>query len=688
MAATPNLTALYGELNKFIHVSDYKQALKAANKIIHTKEGKEDVEAMHCKVVCMIQMSHFADALKFIETTPEIQELLIFEKAYCQYRLLKTDEALETLKYVKNPDIRTLELKAQVLYKLGNYQESLKIYKQLMKECTDDYEEERMTNLSAVHAALSAFENVETEIGFKVESYEQLYNKACWLLGRNRVEEAQKILEDAETACREVFADDPDMTEEDVEAEVSVIKVQLAYAMQLQGKLDEALVIYNQVIRSRPTDLGLVAVASNNIISINKDQNVFDSRKKMKATVAAGVENKLVPVQRKKIDFNRALLFMYSNQWEACRKLLKMMQREYQDSDIPCLIQAAQLCREKNANKAIEYLKSYITEHSDPDLSPKFDFTNIKLALIQLLLGQGELQQACDQIESLGEMCFTPGMVSCLVALHNAQAHDAQNAINVFTRAIEWHKSNKSSQATLTNLMWECSQFCLDHHKPKDAAEVLEAILRIDPKNVKVLAKLIYSYSQFNTSKAHQLSDDLPSLAELSVTVDVDELERNASRLAPRYVKKQKEKKEANESAPTQTKTGVVSEGSTNVDLKKIKKKKKKKNPAPKNFIAGYTADPERWLPLRERSYYKGRRKDRRKGGVGKGTQGSHFGSSDNYDMSHKPASATAQAPNSPKPGSDASGSQGNTPISSPKPTQVRGKKPINKKKKKGKGGW
>jgi len=48
---------------------------------------------------------------------------------------------------------------------------------------------------------------------------------------------------------------------------------------------------------------------------------VFDSRKKMKATVASGVENKLAPAQRKIIDFNRALLFMYSNQvsLQCCR---------------------------------------------------------------------------------------------------------------------------------------------------------------------------------------------------------------------------------------------------------------------------------------------------------------------------------------------------------------------------------
>jgi len=51
-------------------------------------------------------------------------------------------------------------------------------------------------------------------------------------------------------------------------------------------------------------------------------------------------------------------------------------------------------------------------------------------------------------------------------------------------------------------------------------------------------------------------------LAELSVSVNVDELERNASRLAPRYVKKQKEKKEGAEAAaPVAVKANLVSEG-------------------------------------------------------------------------------------------------------------------------------
>lgn len=58
-------------------------------------------------------------------------------------------------------------------------------------------------------------------------------------------------------------------------------------------------------------------------------------------------------------------------------------------------------------------------------------------------------------------------------------------------------------------------------------------------------------------------------------------------------------------------------------EVVKTKKKKKRKPRLPKNYDPSVPPDPERWLPLRERSYY---RKSRRKGGVAttaRGTQGS-----------------------------------------------------------------
>ncbi len=45
-----------------------------------------------------------------------------------------------------------------------------------------------------------------------------------------------------------------------------------------------------------------------------QDQNVFDSKKKVKLTSAEGVEYKLAKKQLQAIEINKALLAMYTNQ--------------------------------------------------------------------------------------------------------------------------------------------------------------------------------------------------------------------------------------------------------------------------------------------------------------------------------------------------------------------------------------
>jgi signal recognition particle subunit SRP72 len=55
-------------------------------------------------------------------------------------------------------------------------------------------------------------------------------------------------------------------------------------------------------------------VASNNLLTLNKDQNIFDSKKKIKAATVDGLEHKLTSIHRAAIARNNALLAMYTNQ--------------------------------------------------------------------------------------------------------------------------------------------------------------------------------------------------------------------------------------------------------------------------------------------------------------------------------------------------------------------------------------
>lgn len=126
----------------------------------------DESKAAQCKAIALIQQSKFDEALKFIEKSKLTQDLL-FEKAYCEYRLNRSDVALRTIESANmNPLPANLkELKAQVLYRMEQFDECFNLYKDIIKNSSDDYEEERTTNLSAVVANISIAGTVSLPLG-------------------------------------------------------------------------------------------------------------------------------------------------------------------------------------------------------------------------------------------------------------------------------------------------------------------------------------------------------------------------------------------------------------------------------------------------------------------------------------------------------------------------------------------
>ena len=79
------------------------------------QEAPEDEKAFHCKIVCLIQLGKFDEALGALRKNAKLSAGLVFEKAYCEYRLNRSDEALRTIRSVGEPDARTKELLGQVV---------------------------------------------------------------------------------------------------------------------------------------------------------------------------------------------------------------------------------------------------------------------------------------------------------------------------------------------------------------------------------------------------------------------------------------------------------------------------------------------------------------------------------------------------------------------------------------------
>lgn len=72
-------------------------------------------KAFQSKIVCLIHMDKFDEALTSIEKFPAEPEEFLFERAYCEYRLNKIEDAYHTLKRCKEMGNRENELLAQVV---------------------------------------------------------------------------------------------------------------------------------------------------------------------------------------------------------------------------------------------------------------------------------------------------------------------------------------------------------------------------------------------------------------------------------------------------------------------------------------------------------------------------------------------------------------------------------------------
>nr|CAD7400517.1 unnamed protein product [Timema cristinae] len=654
-----SLSSIYSDLNRFGQNQEYEKALKAANKIL--QQRADELKAFHCKIVCLIQLSRFQDALKAIVKEPKLSLELVFEKAYCQYRLNQPQEALKSLDSVLTLSLKLKELKAQILYRLERYEECFDVYRDIIKNSNDDYEEERETNLSAVIANMCHDDPNRDVPQLREHTYELSYNSACQLVGRGQYGEAERKLKATEKLCRDSIEEED---EGDIEDELGIIKVQLAYCLHMQGREKEAQLIYTAALKQKPDDIGLVAIASNNIIAINRDQNVFDSKKKMKSATLEGLEHKLTSRQRKNIAVNHCLLALYTNQSDQCQQLCARLVQQYPDMGAEAtLIRAVQLAKDGKSRDAAVVLDKFASQNPEHQMK-------MRLAAVQLLLSEvwmglhGDRKESCRILQNLSEATFKPGIVSALVTLYLADGNlDA--ASKVLKDAVDWYRKNKVSTGDLSTMWRQAADFHLRSGEPAVAAKSLEELLRINPGDKKTLAQLVLAYAQIDPAKAQVLSKQLPPL-DLSQTIDVEALELSNWMMKSKVAKKAAAKIEPSPGSKPGTPGDEL--------IQKKKSKRKRKGKLPKNCDLNSTPDPERWLPRHERTGYR-RKKDKRNKDIGKGTQGTTTGTSDQYDITKMPSQQTKPSPNPNSPVPDVSG-----------PRQQQRK--IQQKKKKKSGKW
>ncbi|XP_076896776.1 uncharacterized protein LOC143549878 [Bidens hawaiensis] len=640
---------LFTTLNRHIQRSDFDQAVKVADQVLSVAPGDED--AIRCKIVSQIKADNIDDAVSTIVALSNKYPFDFgFYKAYCLYRQNKLDEALESLKGLEK-DTATMLLESQILFRQGKMDASVDIYQKLQKSKVESLEINLVAGLVSAGRA-SEVQGVMDAMRVKAtSSFELAYNTACALLERNKFSDAEQLLLSARRIGQETLMDE-NLADDEIEIELAPIAVQLAYVQQLLGNRQEAIASYTDLIKRNLPDEPSNAVAINNLIALKGPKDITDGLKKLDRLIqknsgdksfqlVPGLELKLSPKQKESIYINRMLLLLHSNKIDQARELADVLPQMFPHSVTPVLLQAAVFVRENKAGKAEELLGKYAEKFPEKSQIAL-------LARAQIAAAAGHPQVASESLLKIPDIQHMPATVATLVALKE-RSGDIDGANALFDSAITyWSNAMTEDSNNLSVIMQEAAAFKLKHGQKEEALKLFEKLVK-SHNSIEALVGLIQTAANADVEKAETYEKKLKPLPGLA-SIDVNALEKTSG---AKHV----------ENGHHLGNNNIEPE--TKVSKEKAKKKRKRKPKYPKGFDPanpGPPPDPERWLPKRERSSYRPKRKDKRaaqirgsQGAVAKEASSSNSGNVKSNQPSNAKGSSNSEAAVQPKASSKSS---------------------------------
>ncbi|KVI09435.1 signal recognition particle subunit SRP72 [Cynara cardunculus var. scolymus] len=646
-SATPavSIEDLFTTLDRHIQRSEYEQAVKVADQVLSVAPGDED--AIRCKIVSLIKADNIDGALStIVACSKKFPFDFDFFKAYCLYRQNKLDDAMEALKGLEK-DSAAMLLESQILFRQGKMDASVDIYQKLQKSKIESLEINLVAGLVSAGRA-SEVQGMMDAMRVKATStFELAYNAACALVERNKYSDAEQLLLSARRIGQETLMDE-NLADDEIEIELAPIAVQLAYVQQLFGNKQEAIASYTDLIKRNLPDESSNAVAINNLIALKGPKDISDGLRKLdrlieKSTgdpsfqLVPGLELKLSPKQKEAIYINRMLLLLHSNKIDQARVLADALPQMFPNSVTPILLQAAVFVRENKAGKAEEMLGKY-AEKLPADKSKM-----VLLARAQIAAAAGHPQIASESLSKISDIQHMPATVATLVSLKE-RAGDIDGASVVLDSAVKFWSNAMTEESKLSVIMQEAAAFKLKHGQKEEASKLFEELVK-SHNSIEALVGLIQTAAYTDVEKAETYEKQLKPLPGLKY-VDVNALEKTSG------AKHVENGPHLGNTEPHETKS-----------KEKAKKKRKRKPRYPKGFDPanpGPPPDPERWLPKRERSSFRPKRKDKRAAQI-RGSQGAvakeaaNTGNTKSSQPSNAKGSSSSAASAQPKPSSKSS---------------------------------
>ncbi|TQV99150.1 hypothetical protein V2A60_004644 [Cordyceps javanica] len=581
-------------------IDDHDEILEAANLAINA--DKSNVLARHIKLVALLKLDRFDDAIRFLaESGSTLESKCILEMAYALYKSGELKEATSTL---KKGDLRERSLQhiaAQVAYRAERFSEAGQIYEGLLESNVGAEKNDLNINLKAVHAQAewSGLSAPSEPLRSMPDSFELCYNIACASIARGELGEASQLLQRAAMLCKE----SDELEDEDREAELRPIWLQQAYIHAREGKFKEALDLYNSIGSLSNDDEDFNMVARQNRLSLEaKATNPYLLHRKM---VAGGVtpENaKLFSYQSSRERQNSYLLDLDVHKSSGVEvkthKFLQLSERPTNSASVNtmAIVNAAAVADGLDDRAAVRKLQALAAKRP-LDVGLLLTIVQLQLRLNRKGAALSLLQNFFTRLENedldtAKDVRFSPGLVALAVSLMRAQGHENSAKAEFVIAAKHW---TKRSNTASYSLLRESGIELMRSSNPEDlklAASAFEKLFAEHKGSSIDSAGLVASLAAVDTENISQHMSELPPVESLIKGINVKNLIQAGVVTAP--------------SRPNTKKRAAT-------DTTEKANTKRRRRRLPKDYEEGKAPDPERWLPLRDRSSYRPKNKKGKK---------------------------------------------------------------------------
>ncbi|KAL2262806.1 hypothetical protein VTK26DRAFT_9445 [Humicola hyalothermophila] len=626
----PAIAAL-NSLLRSASIDDHSEALKLASAAIRSAKGRgaDLVAAQHARVVALLKLDRYDDALRAIaEGGDALAKTCAFEKAYALYKTGDLEGAEAVLRdasaAARAGRVRRglKHVAGQVAYRAEKFEDAAAIYRELSaNEDGANYGEENdlRINLAATNAQLEwqgkgwAVPQQEKQVSREdMDAFETSYNAACGCISRGDFEKAAVLLKRARDLCEAT----EDLDEEEKRAELVPIIVQQAYVLTKLGKLEEAASLQKALSLDDISDPATKVVARTIALILQAESNPYMAHRLSESISETKGNDRLFEYQASVLRRNRYVLNL---QVQKCSGVEKSTSRILSREPVPAIssakcdlgvLGAAAACQLQTGKEALRRILPLLEARPD-DIGLLLTVIQIYLQLQNPIPAIGLLEAFFKRLEAAStadhaDVRFAPGLVALAVSLYRTQGRHSAIRKELAKAAAHWQKRQTGRSASSgpgNSLLREAGIELLRSSHPADLAAAGDAfshLVSAQPNDRTAKAGLVASFATTDFAKVQPHLDTLPAVDDLTRGVDVAALIEAGVAALPVTAQPTRGKKRALDQEDVQKQQQQQQQQQQQPAAKKRRKRK-----LPKSYDPDKKPDPERWLPLRDRSSYR-----------------------------------------------------------------------------------